>query len=171
MSDSKHVTYEDAGVDTAEGGRAVDAIKQMVKDTNRPEVIGGIGFGKPDHRIGHQHTVGENADGLTPGLGVGSKKTLFVVFAHIEIRVGQSCNDRIAQGAPRRKVVERQDAGAQFRKIRESGIGRQSGGQEWYRRRQTRDSIGKAASLHDNPRIAKPYSATCTPQEKAISHE
>ena len=30
MSDSKHVTYEDAGVDTAEGGRAVDAIKQMV---------------------------------------------------------------------------------------------------------------------------------------------
>ena len=39
MSDSKHVTYEDAGVETAEGGRAVDAIKQMVKDTNRPEVI------------------------------------------------------------------------------------------------------------------------------------
>lgn len=44
MSDNgKHVTYEDAGVDTAEGGRAVDAIKQMVKSTNRPEVIGGIG--------------------------------------------------------------------------------------------------------------------------------
>ena len=40
---TKHVTYEDAGVDTAEGGRAVDAIKQMVADTNRPEVIGGIG--------------------------------------------------------------------------------------------------------------------------------
>ncbi len=43
MSTDKHVTYEDAGVDTAEGGRAVDAIKQMVKETNRPEVIGGIG--------------------------------------------------------------------------------------------------------------------------------
>ncbi len=40
---TKHVTYEDAGVDTAEGGRAVGAIKQMVADTNRPEVIGGIG--------------------------------------------------------------------------------------------------------------------------------
>ncbi len=40
---SKHVTYEDAGVDTAEGARAVDAIKQMVAETNRPEVIGGIG--------------------------------------------------------------------------------------------------------------------------------
>ena len=39
----KHITYEDAGVDTAEGGRAVDAIKQMVASTNRPEVIGGIG--------------------------------------------------------------------------------------------------------------------------------
>ena len=44
MSDTpKHVTYEDAGVDTAEGGRAVDAIKAMVASTNRPEVIGGIG--------------------------------------------------------------------------------------------------------------------------------
>ncbi len=40
---TKHVTYEDAGVDTAEGGRAVDAIKQMVAATNRTEVIGGIG--------------------------------------------------------------------------------------------------------------------------------
>ena len=40
---SKHVTYEDAGVDTAEGARAVDAIRQMVAETNRPEVVGGIG--------------------------------------------------------------------------------------------------------------------------------
>ena len=40
---SKHVTYEDAGVDTAEGARAVDAIKQMVEEANRPEVVGGIG--------------------------------------------------------------------------------------------------------------------------------
>ena len=37
------VTYADSGVDTAEGARAVDAIKQMVASTNRPEVIGGIG--------------------------------------------------------------------------------------------------------------------------------
>ena len=40
---ARHITYEDAGVDTAEGGRAVDAIKQMVAETSRPEVIGGIG--------------------------------------------------------------------------------------------------------------------------------
>ncbi|MBY4797774.1 phosphoribosylformylglycinamidine cyclo-ligase [Collinsella sp. AGMB00827] len=44
MADSVgHITYEDAGVDTAEGARAVDAIKRMVKETARPEVIGGIG--------------------------------------------------------------------------------------------------------------------------------
>ena len=40
---SKHVSYEDAGVDTAEGARAVDAIKAAVAATNRPEVIGGLG--------------------------------------------------------------------------------------------------------------------------------
>ncbi len=40
---SKHVTYEDAGVDTAEGARAVEAIKRAVASTNRPEVIGGLG--------------------------------------------------------------------------------------------------------------------------------
>ena len=39
----KHVTYEDAGVDTAEGARAVDAIREAVASTNRPEVIGGLG--------------------------------------------------------------------------------------------------------------------------------
>ena len=43
MSNDKHVTYEDAGVDTAEGAHAVDAIKAAVKETNRPEVIGGLG--------------------------------------------------------------------------------------------------------------------------------
>ena len=40
---TEHVSYEDAGVDTAEGARAVDAIKAAVAATNRPEVIGGLG--------------------------------------------------------------------------------------------------------------------------------
>ncbi|WP_455137083.1 phosphoribosylformylglycinamidine cyclo-ligase [Thermophilibacter sp.] len=40
---SAHVSYADAGVDTAEGARAVDAIKGAVAATNRPEVIGGLG--------------------------------------------------------------------------------------------------------------------------------
>lgn len=37
------MTYADAGVDTAEGARAVDAIKGVVHDTYRPEVVGDIG--------------------------------------------------------------------------------------------------------------------------------
>ena len=38
MSDSKHVTYEDAGVDTAEGGRAVDAYGRGVADVHHISV-------------------------------------------------------------------------------------------------------------------------------------
>lgn len=43
--DSKRppVTYRDAGVDTTEGARAVDAIKEAVRSTYRREVIGDIG--------------------------------------------------------------------------------------------------------------------------------
>jgi phosphoribosylformylglycinamidine cyclo-ligase len=37
------ITYRDAGVDTAEGGRAVDRIRDAVRSTYRPEVIGDIG--------------------------------------------------------------------------------------------------------------------------------
>jgi len=46
MSDSTErppITYRDAGVDTAEGARAVDAIRDSVRSTYRPEVIGDIG--------------------------------------------------------------------------------------------------------------------------------
>ncbi|MBQ3106469.1 MAG: phosphoribosylformylglycinamidine cyclo-ligase [Eggerthellaceae bacterium] len=37
------MTYAQAGVDTAEGARAVDAIKSVVHSTYRPEVVGDIG--------------------------------------------------------------------------------------------------------------------------------
>jgi len=37
------VTYKDAGVDTAEGARAVESIREAVRSTYRPEVIGDIG--------------------------------------------------------------------------------------------------------------------------------
>lgn len=40
---NEQVTYAQAGVDTAEGARAVDAIKEAVHTTYRPEVIGDIG--------------------------------------------------------------------------------------------------------------------------------
>ncbi|MFO7736512.1 MAG: phosphoribosylformylglycinamidine cyclo-ligase [bacterium] len=37
------MTYKDSGVDTAEGGRVVERIKNSVKSTFRPEVMNGIG--------------------------------------------------------------------------------------------------------------------------------
>ena len=44
MSDRpEHITYRDAGVDTGEGARAVDAIRGAVASTRRPEVRGDIG--------------------------------------------------------------------------------------------------------------------------------
>jgi len=45
MSDEprKPITYRDAGVDTAEGARAVEGIREAVRSTYRPEVIGDIG--------------------------------------------------------------------------------------------------------------------------------
>jgi phosphoribosylformylglycinamidine cyclo-ligase len=41
--DSSPVSYRDAGVDTGEGARAVDAIRAAVRSTYRSEVIGDIG--------------------------------------------------------------------------------------------------------------------------------
>ena len=102
MSDSKHVTYEDAGVDTAEGVRAVDAIKQMVKDTNRPEVIGDIGG------FGGLFSAAALKDMEDPILisgtdGVGTKLVLAQIMDRHET-VGQDLvamcvNDILASGA------------------------------------------------------------------------
>lgn len=102
MGDSKHVTYEDAGVDTAEGGRAVDAIKQMVKDTNRSEVIGGIGG------FGGLFSAAALKDMEDPILisgtdGVGTKLVLAQIMDRHET-VGQDLvamcvNDILASGA------------------------------------------------------------------------
>ena len=43
QGDTGQVTYAQAGVDIEEGARAVDAIKETVHSTYRPEVIGDIG--------------------------------------------------------------------------------------------------------------------------------
>ena len=43
MGAGGHVSYKDAGVDIDEGARAVDAIRDSVASTRRPEVIGDIG--------------------------------------------------------------------------------------------------------------------------------
>lgn len=41
--DRRPITYRDAGVDTAEGARAVERIRESVRSTYRPEVLGDIG--------------------------------------------------------------------------------------------------------------------------------
>lgn len=43
MENQTSVTYAEAGVDIVEGARAVDAIKDTVHSTYRPEVVGDIG--------------------------------------------------------------------------------------------------------------------------------
>ncbi len=41
--DDRPISYRDAGVDTGEGARAVESIRDAVRSTYRPEVIGDIG--------------------------------------------------------------------------------------------------------------------------------
>ena len=43
MNQTKSATYRDAGVDIDAGNRLIDRIKPIVKATQRPEVLGGIG--------------------------------------------------------------------------------------------------------------------------------
>ncbi len=43
MNDAKHLTYKDAGVDIDAGNTLVERIKPIVKTTQRPGVLGGIG--------------------------------------------------------------------------------------------------------------------------------
>ena len=103
MSESReHITYEDAGVDTAEGGRAVDAIKQMVAETARPEVIGGIGgFGGLFSAAAFKEM--DNPVLISGTDGVGTKLVLAQLLDRHET-VGQDLvamcvNDILASGA------------------------------------------------------------------------
>jgi phosphoribosylformylglycinamidine cyclo-ligase len=43
MTEANEITYAAAGVDTAEGARAVEGIRESVQSTYRPEVVGDIG--------------------------------------------------------------------------------------------------------------------------------
>ena len=43
MSNNKSLSYKDAGVDIDAGNELVDRIKSVVKETKRPEVMGGLG--------------------------------------------------------------------------------------------------------------------------------
>lgn len=43
MTDKTALSYKDAGVDIDAGNALVDRIKGVVKETRRPEVMGGLG--------------------------------------------------------------------------------------------------------------------------------
>ena len=101
-SAKQQFTYKDAGVDTTEGARAVDAIKACVATTKRPEVIGGLGG------FGGLFSVAKLKDMADPVLvsgtdGVGTKLRLAQLFDRHETvgidLVAMCVNDLLASGA------------------------------------------------------------------------
>ncbi|WP_172136804.1 phosphoribosylformylglycinamidine cyclo-ligase [Adlercreutzia sp. ZJ473] len=96
------VTYAQAGVDTAEGARAVDAIKGVVHETYRPEVVGDIGG------FGGLFSIAAAKDMADPLLvsgtdGVGTKlKVAQMLGQHSTVGidlVAMCANDILATGA------------------------------------------------------------------------
>ena len=101
-SAKQQFTYKDAGVDTTEGARAVDAIKACVATTKRPEVIGGLGG------FGGLFSAAKLKDMVDPVLvsgtdGVGTKLRLSQLFDRHETvgidLVAMCVNDLLASGA------------------------------------------------------------------------
>ena len=101
-SAQQQFTYKDAGVDTTEGARAVDAIKACVATTKRPEVIGGLGG------FGGLFSAAKLKDMADPVLvsgtdGVGTKLRLAQLFDRHETvgidLVAMCVNDLLASGA------------------------------------------------------------------------
>ena len=101
-SAKQQFTYKDAGVDTTEGARAVDAIKACVATTKRPEVIGGLGgFGG---LFSAAKLKGMADPVLVSGTdGVGTKLRLAQLFDRHETvgidLVAMCVNDLLASGA------------------------------------------------------------------------
>lgn len=100
--DENALTYAQAGVDTAEGARAVEAIKDVVHDTYRPEVVGDIGG------FGGLFSIAAAKDMVDPLLvsgtdGVGTKlKVAQLADKHDTVGidlVAMCANDILATGA------------------------------------------------------------------------
>lgn len=94
-------SYRDAGVDIDEGERAVDRIKQKVRSTYRPEVIGDIGgfgalFAFANHRYKHPVLVSSTD-------GVGTKALVAQAVGRFDTigvdLVAMCVDDIVCQGA------------------------------------------------------------------------
>ncbi|QIQ21497.1 phosphoribosylformylglycinamidine cyclo-ligase [Zophobihabitans entericus] len=100
MSDKTSLSYKDAGVDIDAGNALVDRIKTVVKETRRPEVIGGLGGFGALCAIPQKYKEPILVSGTD---GVGTKLRLAMDLNHhdsIGIDLVAMCvNDLIVQGA------------------------------------------------------------------------
>jgi phosphoribosylformylglycinamidine cyclo-ligase len=101
MSDKKQITYADAGVDIDAGNRAVELMKESVRATYRPEVIGDLGgFGGLFALNSGKYKNPVLVSGTD---GVGTKlKIAFMLNKHDTIgqdAVAMCVNDILVQGA------------------------------------------------------------------------
>lgn len=100
MSDNKSLSYKDAGVDIHAGNELVKRIKEDVKQTQRPEVMGGLGGFGALCSIPSRYKEPVLVSGTD---GVGTKLRLAIDFnRHSSIGidlVAMCANDLIVQGA------------------------------------------------------------------------
>lgn len=101
IQEKKELTYSDAGVDIEAGNRAVELMKESVKKTHRPEVIGDIGGFGGLFSLATMNLKDPILVSSTDGVGT-KLKLAFMTDKHDTIGqdvVGMCVNDVIVQGA------------------------------------------------------------------------
>jgi len=100
MSSKTPLTYRDSGVDIDQGNALVDLIKPMVKKTQRPEVMGGLGGFGGLFRLGDRYRDPVLVSGTD---GVGTKLLLAQQHQHLHTigidLVAMCVNDILVSGA------------------------------------------------------------------------
>lgn len=101
MSDTKPITYKDAGVDIDAGNHFVDLIKPLVKQTSRPEVLTDIGGFGGLFSLNSSKYKRPTLVAATDGVGT-KLKLAFMLETHDTVGidlVAMCVNDLIVQGA------------------------------------------------------------------------